>query len=258
MYESYQKELETSAKCTSSQTIVMLFELLLNQQERFLIVQSAGNGYDNGGVGNKKKKTGDYCGINEEVYNRLDGETHRLSRSGYSYEKIRNHILIVGVVQETEKGYQMTEFSNYGSNIDIVAPGYDVYSTITEKDDSYTEENPGHKNLRTVKNGIKYGNLSGTSMAAPLVSGSAAVLWSVAPELSAEEVKETLISTAGTARSTCQEDKREEYPMLNLKAALEKVAKKDATHVILETFYNNGEKRMTCLLQKKIGIRSML
>ena len=30
--------------------------------------------------------------------------------------------------------------------------------------------------------------------------------------------------------------------MLNLKAALEKVAKKDATHVILETFYNNGEK----------------
>lgn len=29
----------------------------------------------------------------------------------------------------------MTEFSNYGSNIDIVAPGYDVYSTITEKDD---------------------------------------------------------------------------------------------------------------------------
>lgn len=103
----------------------------------------------------------------------------------------------------------MTEFSNYGSNIDIVAPGYDVYSTITEKDDSYTEENPGHKNLRTVKNGIKYGNLPGTSMAAPLVSGSAAVLWSVAPELSAEEVKETLISTAGTARSTCQEDKRE-------------------------------------------------
>ena len=70
----------------------------------------------------------------------------------------------------------MTEFSNYGSNIDIVAPGYDVYSTITEKDDSYTEENPGHENLRTVKNGIKYGNLSGTSMAAPLVSGSAAVL----------------------------------------------------------------------------------
>ena len=136
----------------------------------------------------------------------------------------------------------MTEFSNYGSNIDIVAPGYDVYSTITEKDDSYTEENPGHENLRTVKNGIKYGNLPGTSMAAPLVSGSAAVLWSVAPELSAEEVKETLISTAGTARSTCQEDKREEYPMLNLKAALEKVAKKDATHVILETFYNNGEK----------------
>ena len=120
----------------------------------------------------------------------------------------------------------MTEFSNYGSNIDIVAPGYDVYSTITEKDDSYTEENPGHKNLRTVKNGIKYGNLSGTSMAAPLVSGSAAVLWSVAPELSAEEVKETLISTSGTARSTCQEDKREEYPMLNLKAALEKVEKK--------------------------------
>ena len=92
-------------------------------------------------------------------------------------------------LQETENGYQMTEFSNYGSNIDIVAPGYDVYSTITEKDDSYTEENPGHKNLRTVKNGIKYGNLSGTSMAAPLVSGSAAVLWSVAPELSAEEVK---------------------------------------------------------------------
>ena len=29
LYESYQKELETSAKCTSSQMTVMLFELLL-------------------------------------------------------------------------------------------------------------------------------------------------------------------------------------------------------------------------------------
>lgn len=41
-----------------------------------------------------------------------------------------------------------------------------------------------------------YGNLSGTSMAAPHVAAVAALVWSVAPEKTADQVKQALIATA--------------------------------------------------------------
>jgi subtilisin family serine protease len=67
-------------------------------------------------------------------------------------------------------------FSNYGrEQVDIFAPGVDIYSTI-----------PG--NL--------YEHNSGTSMAAPVVSGVAALLMAYYPELSAAEVKEILLESA--------------------------------------------------------------
>lgn len=62
------------------------------------------------------------------------------------------------------------DFSNYGKEtVDVFAPGVKIYSTI-----------PG---------GNQYGNLKGTSMATPIVSGLAAMLRSYYPGLSAVEVK---------------------------------------------------------------------
>jgi subtilisin family serine protease len=67
------------------------------------------------------------------------------------------------------------EFSNYGKeNVDLFAPGVDIYSTTP--DDGYAK-------------------FDGTSMAAPVVAGVAAVIRSYYPDLTAEQVKDVLMSS---------------------------------------------------------------
>lgn len=65
--------------------------------------------------------------------------------------------------------------SNHGPHLDIAAPGTSIYSTVL---------------------GNGYGNKSGTSMAAPAVSGSAAVVWSYFPSWTAGQVRARLENTA--------------------------------------------------------------
>jgi subtilisin family serine protease len=67
-------------------------------------------------------------------------------------------------------------YSDYGKrNVDIFAPGSDIYSTVPN-------------------NGYDY--KSGSSMAAPVVSGVAAILLSYFPQLSAKQVRMILIRSA--------------------------------------------------------------
>jgi subtilisin family serine protease len=67
------------------------------------------------------------------------------------------------------------DFSNYGTALDIVAPGVDILSTM-------------------LNNSIGYN--SGTSMACPHVSGVAALVLSVNPTLTGQQVWEIIESTA--------------------------------------------------------------
>ncbi|WP_114783971.1 S8 family peptidase [Vibrio tetraodonis] len=72
----------------------------------------------------------------------------------------------------------VASFSNYGQEtVDVFAPGYRVLSSTPDN---------------------TYSTYSGTSMAAPVVSGVAAMVWSHYPDLSAVELKELLISKART------------------------------------------------------------
>ncbi len=67
-------------------------------------------------------------------------------------------------------------FSNYGkAQVDVFAPGVDILSTVL---------------------GGGYGRESGTSMAAPVVSGLAAVLMSYFPTLTAADVKQVILESS--------------------------------------------------------------
>ncbi len=71
------------------------------------------------------------------------------------------------------------KFSNYGKEaIDIFAPGVDIYSTVPEN---------------------KYDTNSGTSMAAPVVTGVAALLLSYFPNLSPEQIKSIILESGISA-----------------------------------------------------------
>lgn len=111
------------------------------------------------------------------------------------------------IVGATDQQNQRASFSNFGSNVTIAAPGVNILST---KATCTTNMCNGSQ----VVDG-SYITASGTSMAAPLVSGVVALLLSQYPHLSFNEVKQCLLSNA-TAIST----DRPIGPLLNAGKAL--------------------------------------
>lgn len=97
---------------------------------------------------------------------------------------------VLTVASSTSQGAR-SSFSNYGSAVDIAAPGSGVLNTI----------NLG----TTVAGNSGYEQRSGTSMAAPHVAGVAALVLSLEPDLSLADLRSRLLSTATAFSSTCSE-----------------------------------------------------
>ena len=88
-----------------------------------------------------------------------------------------SNVITVGASAEPKSGSYTASFSNYGKKeVDVFAPGLKIYSTL-----------PGGNN---------YGNLSGTSMACPLVAGIAALTLEYFPTLSAKQLKYVIEKSA--------------------------------------------------------------
>ena len=89
-------------------------------------------------------------------------------------------------VAATDPSDNKASFSNYGlTSVDLAAPGVYLYSTVRLD--------------RTGEDGqVGYDYMSGTSMAAPMVSGAAALVWSKYPNLPAAEVRQLLLATVDT------------------------------------------------------------
>lgn len=86
------------------------------------------------------------------------------------------NMLSVGALSPDGGELAIAEFSNYGKKeVDVFAPGVYIYSTTPDSTYEY---------------------LSGTSMAAPVVSGVAALIRSRYPDLSAVQVKEVIMESA--------------------------------------------------------------
>ena len=87
------------------------------------------------------------------------------------------NVITVGASGDLKNGGLTASFSNYGKKeVDVFAPGVNIYSTL-----------PGGNN---------YGNLSGTSMACPVVAGTAALLLEYYPNLTAVQLKEAIEKSA--------------------------------------------------------------
>lgn len=216
-YEEYYNRMTGSySLSTSSTCMAMMIQLLCQEREDFLIVQAAGNGYDNGGTGYDVLLGNFYVAVTREHYEGFlqPGTMELLEKRGIIFDTLRQHILIVGAVEkerDSQGRYLLCDFSNYGSNVDLVAPGRGILSCFAD--------HPG-----------AYGEFDGTSQAAPMVSGAAALVWSVNPRLSAAQVRQTLLDTAGLAVGVTDGDAGREYRMLNVGNAVERAVweKKEA------------------------------
>ena len=212
-YEDYLQQKLSEKNIQALNCMMMMISFEYNGYKNYIIFQSAGNGFIDYNAGNNAKYNGAYCSIDEYIFNRLsDKAKSTLNSNGINYQSIKDHIIIVGAVEnqrDIEGNYYMTSFSNYGDNVDICAPGDDIFSTND------------YSNVNT-KN--KYIKLSGTSMSTPIVTGSAALVWSLDPSLTAGEVKDTLIKTSKSrALSVSTIDTEtipESYPMLNVGKAV--------------------------------------
>jgi serine protease AprX len=128
-----------------------------------------------------------------------------------------NDPFIITVGATNEKGTSnrtddsITSFTSDGTTLDgyykpdIFAPGVDIISVLSYGSD-WIFEHPDH----VVMDG-EYFRLSGTSMAAPMVAGAAALLLQAEPDLTPDQVKYRLTHSAGTVGSS---------PYLDVHAAL--------------------------------------
>lgn len=219
-YEDYMKHIEANRKMTGLACMNMIAQLLLNGHDHFIIVQAAGNGYIEGYYSNESdapyeqwhpygnkghdaKLHGQFQAIDLDLFNSMYKEEliNKLKEKGIDYAKLKEHILVVGAVENhrENENYYMTSCSDYGANVDICAPGEGGYSTAADGD---------------------YGEFSGTSMAAPLVTGSVAYIWSLQPDLSAEEVRDILLKSTTHIAYGVGDDAGSTYPMLNLGQAV--------------------------------------
>lgn len=79
-------------------------------------------------------------------------------------------------VTSSKNDNTISSFSNYGAEIDIVAPGSAILSCVAANNSSYSYQ-------------------SGTSMAAPIVAGTVGLMLSTNPSLTASEVKDCLFES---------------------------------------------------------------
>ena len=103
------------------------------------------------------------------------------SLANYPSNCSQDNVLAVAATTQDDK---LASFSNYGlKSVDIAAPGYSILSTyvLTEDGENFT---------------ATWAYLGGTSMAAPMVTGSIALIWSKYPNESYSQIINRVLNSA--------------------------------------------------------------
>lgn len=118
-----------------------------------------------------------------------DAYDYEMNRIMTGTDAGRRHTVIVASIENTKidfdsdvdprikYAYRLSDFSNYGSLIDVAAPGSDIFSTMPNQ---------------------SYASISGTSMASPMAAGVASLIYGAHPEYTASEVKAILMERTDT------------------------------------------------------------
>ncbi len=175
----------------------LMMSSLLSKGYDFIAVQSAGNGDCYGNPMNAE-----YNGHFASVW-----EGNILTYGGITVDDILDRIIVVSSADNNGYGeYTQSVYSNVGSAVTIAAPGEKIYSC-------------------SVDGGYDY--LSGTSMAAPIVTGIASLVWSVNPEFTGACVKEIICTSTedivkiNESAEYIYDVDLMDYPMVNAKLAVE-------------------------------------
>lgn len=121
------------------------------------------------------------CGAGNESFN-LDKKISYPNDYGENGAEITNTFLSVGATEPKYGANVVASYSNYGKkNVDVFAPGSSIYSTYPESQYEFSD---------------------GTSMAAPAVTGVAALIRSYYPKLTAAQVKQIIMQSGLPLKTT--------------------------------------------------------
>lgn len=186
---------------------------MLQRGYDFICCQSAGNGVyknDKFAYAVDASNNGTFCPIT------ADNAVKTVK--GVTPQEIVDRIIIVAAAKFTGfNTYEQADFSNGGSQVSICAPGYDIYSTYYKgdgKDYNY----------------CSYAYLNGTSMAAPIVTGIASLVWSVNPSFTGAQVKHFVCDEENTKYEVADSSSELHLPtgtmrMVNAQLAVEAAIK---------------------------------
>lgn len=147
------------------------YDRMLKKGYDFVICAAAGN--DSEGIGHLEAKYSSPLTLIEQS----------------EYPDVYNRIIVVGAL---DKDLTIADYSNGGSRTDIYAPGSRIFSTYDNTYGNTYIDPEDHKEYY----------FSGTSMAAPHVSGVAAMVWSANRSLSGAQVKDIILNNPNPSDTT--------------------------------------------------------
>lgn len=208
----------------------------LLENNDFIIVQAAGNGDHENNLGIDSDKAGFFAAITAE---------NCYSNDTISVKDIMDRIIVVA---NAEKPYSTAEFrlnksSNAGNKVDIAAPGTSIYSTVAG-----IEEQDSKGNI-VISDGQQYALMTGTSMAAPIVTGIAGLVWSVNLDFSGATVKDIICNSVDNnivAADNLESPTEGTYFLVNAQLSIEEALRqKYQTFKITGNIVNQSDKALS-------------